>query len=544
MAHPSYYFGLFKKFECLGHVREGNFHGAAPGPQGVNFTSAANLLTLVRTGGTVPIIGATTATSPLWGVLNAKAMGAGSFTYDGQTWFPMPFGSAADPAWNDFGGAPLVGAFAAWINAGRPNDIPAFISPPNGGTVAGAADGGGAKPFVCSSATDDGTRPGTVPSNFWASSLIYLVDPLTGAQASPSTLQNGSEYTLAAVVGNRGDAYGGKYSGPSGPGAAVSPQLQAGGWAMAWGTGGATPAVQLPSLSNNDITSTAGVYDLYFLNSMKYNLVGFRFPVKPVFDGLILAINQAVADGVFTLPTGVSAADYITTNPSHVCVKVGIRRDDQGWPANDASPLLEPRIAQRNLVRFDVDNLPASPTPNVIWKYFTMGGPLAKILRPLWERDRALGQNTMLLKSDFGRNAGRVHIAIPRATFKRWIGKEGVKGFQLTDADRDKALGVPFVDHVVLTQRDPKAAFRVPFMDEHCLGMAIGVEIEPKAFEPGQVRRIELEHRVVAPVFGAGKDRRCYRPAEVPVGGFTLEFERAKKRDWRPGVNVHAARKR
>jgi hypothetical protein len=532
MAHPSYYFTLFKKFQSLGHVMEGTAHGVAPGPQGVNYTSAANLLTLVRTGGTVPVIGATTATSPLWGVLNAKAMGTASFTYDGQTWYAMPLGAGAAAAWADFGGTPLVNAFADWINAGRPNDVPAFIVPPGGGTVPSGPDAGGAKVFACSSATDDGTRPGTVPSNFWSSSLIYLVDPLTGAQAAPSTFHNGAEYYLAAVVGNRGDAAGGKYSGPSGPGAAVSPEVQAVAYAMAWGTGGSTPAVQLPSLSNTDITSTSGLYDQYFLKSRAYDTVGFRFPVKPVFDGLILAINQAVADGVFTLPTGVSATDYITTTPSHVCVKVGIRRSDEGWPANDASPLLEPRIAQRNLVVFDVDNLPATPMPNVIWKYFTVGGPLATLLRSFWTRDSAIGQNTLELRTDFGRSAGRVHLAIPRATFKRWIGKEGVKGFQISEGDRDSKLGVPFRDCVVLTARDTKAAFHLPFMDEHALGMAIGIDVNPKGFEPGQTRKVEIEHRTVLPAFGKGKDKRCYVPREQAVGGFTMEFRQAKKKQW------------
>jgi hypothetical protein len=532
MANPSYYFTLFKKFESLGHVMEGSFHGAAPGPQGVNYTSASNLLTMIRTGGTLPLIGATTAASPLWRVLDAKANGTGSFTFDGQTWLPMPLGTGADAAWADFGGLPLINAFAAWIAAGRPNDIPAFITPHGAGTVPGAADAGGAKPFVCSSATDDGTRPGSppIPSNFWASSLIYLVNPASGLQATPATLQNGAEYYLAAVVGNRGDAAGGKYAGPTGPAAAVSPQVQASGWAMAWGTGGSTPAVQLPSLSNNDITSTSGVFDLYFLKSMRYAIVGFRFLVKDVFDGLILAINDAVADGVFTLPTGVSATDYITTNPSHVCVKVGIRRDDAGWPANDASPLLEPRIAQRNLMVFDVDNLPPSPMPNIIWKYFTVGGPLSKLLRSFWTRDAAIGQNTLLLRAEAMKKFGRVHLAVPRATFKKWIGgPQGLKGFEILDRDCNKGLGVPFVDHVVLTPKDEKAAFRLPFMDEHALAMAIGVEVDPKRFQPGDVRRIELEHRAVLPVFGSGKEKRCYRPAEQAVGGFTIEVRRAAK---------------
>jgi len=279
------------------------------------------------------------------------------------------------------------------------------------------------------------------------------------------------------------------------------------------------------------VNSTAGQYDVYFLKSRAYDIVGFRFPVKPVFDGLILAINQAVSDGVFTLPSGVTATDYITTSPSHVCVKVGIRRNDQGWPANDASPLIEPRIAQRNLVVFDTDNLPPMSMPNVIWKYFTVGGPLASILREFWSRDQVIGQNKILLRSNFSRNAGRVHIAVPRQTFERWIGKEGVRGFKIADGERDRKLGVPFVDHVVLTPRETGASFRIPFMDEHCLGMAIGIEFNPKLLEPGSIYRTVLEHRAVLPTFGRGRDKRRYRPQEQSVGGFTLELRHPKRRE-------------
>lgn len=529
MANTSYFFGLFKKFQSLGHVMEGFAHGTSAGIQNVQFLDAAALPGRIRTGATLPLVGATTSASPLWGVLNAKATGVSSFSYDGLTWFAMPFGTGADAAWGDFGGMPLVNAFANWIAAGRPMDIPAFIAPPGGGVVPGSADAGGSKPFVCSSATDDGTRPGTVPSNFWATSLIYLVDPTNGAHATPPTLQNGGEFYLAAVVGNRGDAAGGKYSGPTGPAALTTSELVAKGYAMAWGTGGSTPSVTLPSLTNNDHASTAGNNDIYFLKSMRYDTIGFRFPVQPVFQALILAIDAAVADGTFVLPSGVSASDYITTTPSHVCVKVAIRKEGETLPAADASPLTEPRIAQRNLARFDVDNLPVTGDPGgLIWQFFSVGAPLAKVLRPLWSRDKALGQNTLVLRSDLTRNAGRVHLAVPRKVFERYIRKDGVKGFEIIDKDRDRALGVPFVDHVVLSQKDAKAAFRLPFMDDRSLGMAIGYEVKPKSFEPGQVRRVELEQRTVVPVFS----KRCYVPKELPVGGFTVEFAAPKKRDW------------
>ena len=36
-SFPSYYFTLFKKFQCLGHIPEGSAHGSNNPPQGVSF---------------------------------------------------------------------------------------------------------------------------------------------------------------------------------------------------------------------------------------------------------------------------------------------------------------------------------------------------------------------------------------------------------------------------------------------------------------------------------------------------------------------------
>lgn len=100
-------------------------------------------------------------------------------------WNPMPFDGLGDVGWADIGGTPLVSAFTDWLNAGKPNDYLRFIQLPGapmpggetpGGSVA-VTTGSGPIVFVCGSATDDGTRPGSVPSDFWAHSLIHLVNP-------------------------------------------------------------------------------------------------------------------------------------------------------------------------------------------------------------------------------------------------------------------------------------------------------------------------------------------------------------------------------
>jgi hypothetical protein len=522
MSHPSYYFTLFKKFQCLGHVPEKAAHGSALPPQGVSFKDPVTLYGAARGG--VPLIGVGTADTPLWGVLNAKANGQSSFVFGGLNWAPMPLGTGSDAAWNDpaVGGQGLVDAFAAWLAAGKPQDFPASIALPNAGTVSGPLDAGGPSIFVCSAANDNGTRPGTIPSNFWSSSLIYLVDRTNGVLANPPTLHGAQEYYVAAVVGNRGDAVGGKFG--TGPGAVITPGVQAVAWALTFGTGGASPAVQLPSLSNLDVNAQDGINDLYFLPSGGYDIVGWRLTVQTVFDGLVAAINDAVANGAFTLPVGVTADQWLKTPPSHVCLKVAARREDQSWPAYDASPLVERRIAQKNLVVFDVDLAAPSPMPNIKWKYFTVGGPIQAMMNFMRASDRELGLNTLALRTDFAREEGRMLLALPRAIFARWLGKDGVKGCEIVERDCRERFKVPFDDHVVLEQAADEMELRIPPLDGQALPMAIGVQIDQTRLKPDTVHRVTLVHRAVVPHFGKGKEARCYQPETAIVGGFTLEF--------------------
>jgi len=518
MSNSSYYWTLFKKFQTLGHVPEGSFHGSAPGPGGVSFTDPSALLAAQHSG--INLLGGSTATSPLWGVLNAKAMGTAAFEYpaaSGIMWQPMPaaLGGGAVAAWADIGGSPLVNAFGAWIAAGKPNDFPAFIAAPNGGTVP-STDAGGPKPFVCSYAADDGTV-GAVPADFWDTSLIYLVDPATSAQATPTTLHAAAEFFVAAVVGNRGDAAGGRYA--ANPTSAQSPELQAQAWALTFGTGGASPAVQLPALSNLDPSSPQGIYDLYSLKSAKYDIVGFRMPVQLVFDGLVKAINAAVTAGTFSLPMGVNAETWLKTPPSHVCVKVAVRRDDQGWPAYDASPQMERRIAQKNLVVFDVDLAAPSPNPNINWKYFTVGGPLNNLLAHLQPGDRDLGINELALHTDWDEHA-KLLLAVPIHTFDRWFHASKPQGFTVHRQNCSDKFRVPFQDHVILELDNRQNRFTLPYLGEHVLPLAIGIQYDKQRFKAGARARVSLQQQAMLPVWKKG---RCYEVEQVTVGGFTIE---------------------
>jgi hypothetical protein len=145
-------------------------------------------------------------------------------------------------------------------------------------------------------------------------------------------------------------------------------------------------------------------------------------------------------------------------------------------------------------------------------------------MRILRGSDRELGINTLVVKSDFARQGARVHLALPRATFAQWVGKDGVRRFEVVERDSRERLRVPFEDHVVLTASGKEDGIRIPCLGDSALPMAIGVEIDQARLKLDTVQRVTVEHRAVVPRFGAGKRNRCYELEEAVVGGFTLEF--------------------
>ena len=359
MPNPSYYFTLFKKFQVINHVPDGSFHGSGS-PSGGFDLKAPNAVFGSATKG--PLLAATPASSPLWAVLNAKATGASSVLVSGTTWTAMPL--FITPAWTDFqvaASAPkLVQVFADWITAGKVNDIPIGVI----GTMPPAPIGGldpGVQLFVCSVGGDNGIRPGAVPSNFWATALIFLVDPFNGNIVNPAEFSASDEYYLTAVIGNRGNTAAGLYNNP----AAV--EVQAAGWVMVWNTG-MSPAVQLPALSNLDQSSTNGNYGVYFLKPGGYDVVGFRLNVQSVFDGLVKAIGASGMD-----LGGLTPEQWVHAQGAHLCAKVLVRAVNDSWPVMGDTPFTNQRLAQKNLAPFAVNVAVSSPDPNIIWKNFVVG---------------------------------------------------------------------------------------------------------------------------------------------------------------------------
>jgi hypothetical protein len=256
--------------------------------------------------------------------------------------------------WNEFQLNPathkLVDVFGQWISTDQQiNDTPAGVI----GQMPAAFGGleAGIKPFVCSMPGDQGTRPG-LPSDYWATSLIFLVDAANGSIVTPGTLAPGAEYYLVAVIGSRGQTAGGSYL--SQPNA-----LQASASVMVWNTID-SPGVQLPALSNADLADTNGIFEAYFLRAGRYDVVGFRLNVQTVFNGIIAALNNALVSNP-NLLGGVAPDQWVKQQPAHLCSKVVVRVQGDNFPTFGTTPDQDARIAQKNLRRSTSPSRPTIP---------------------------------------------------------------------------------------------------------------------------------------------------------------------------------------
>jgi hypothetical protein len=509
MANPSYYFTLFKKFQVINHVPGGSVHGSASPTGGFDLKNPNSVFGSSNRGS---LLGATTnpADSPLWAVLNAKAIGSPNPTIAGTTWPAMP--QFATPAWNDFqinALAPkLVDVFASWINAGKVNDIPAGViasMPP-----AFAGPDPGVVLFVCSMPGDTGVRPG-VPSNFWATSLIFLVDPSTGNTVFPPTLTGGSEYYLAAVIGNRGNTDAGRYINP--------PAVEAAASVMVWNTVD-SPGVQLPSLSNLDVSDKNGIYDEYFLKTGHYDVVGFRMNVQIVYNGIIAALNDALANNP-NLLGGLTPDQWVHAQPAHLCAKVVVREQGTSFPNFGDTPDQDRRLAQKNLAPFDINLTATDPTPNINWKNFIVG-------QPLFLRLPGAGRNTLSLEAKLPPEAFRLYIAIPKQSFERFFreGQGGFKGFKLVPHHElcEGKLGElvkPFPEAVILQCLGKENTLEIPPLAEgQYLGMSLGIEYNVKRLKHGPIGEVTMIHKALLTRLVPGT--RCFEIEQATAGGFTL----------------------
>jgi hypothetical protein len=518
---PSYYFTLFKKFQVLGHLPEGSDHGAPGGLFGYDVNDPASAFGSSSSG---TLLGSQPSNSPLWAMLNAAATGASSVTIGATTWPAMPL--FVTQSWQDFqlnAPAPkLVPVFSDWIQAGKTNDIPNGVIATKPGPIKNTPDAG-ASPFVCSFNADDGTRPGGVPSDFWDTSLIFLVDPSNGNIVTPATLTGGSEFFLTAVVGNRGQQAGGRYS-------SGGVAMDAKAIVMVWNTA-FSPGVELPALSNLDVNSTNSIYDQYFLDSGQYDVVGFRMNIQSVYDGIVAELNSILAGNPNALG-GLDAETWVKAQPAHLCAKVVVRNAGGSFPNVGDTPINNRQIAQKNLAPFAADLGVVSPDPNIVWKNFIVGQPFFLKL------GQGEGRNLLTVKENLKHEGVQIYLAIPTVTFERYFREGGggaFKGFEIVPYHKvcNGQLGElarPFPQAVILRYLGGENLLELPALgEEEFLGMSLGIEYSVKRLKPGLVGEVKLVHRCLIPRLTPGS--RCFEIEDMVVGGFTIVFEtRARKR--------------
>ena len=435
----------------------------------------------------------------------------------GQQWPAMPPGTPM--AWQEFQLNPmsnkLVDVFGTWITNGKINDIPGAALATMPPVINAGLDPNVVTPFVCSMPGDNGVRPG-VPANFWATSLIFLVDPATGNTVTPANLAAGYEYWLVAVIGNRGANDGGRYLANN-PTAAM--QVSAG--VMVWNSFD-SPGVQLPSLSNLDVNDVNGLYEQYFLHAGHYDVVGFRLNVQTVFDGIIAALNFAVNNNGLNLG-GMTPEQWVKSQPAHLCAKVVIRMQGTSFPNFGTTPDQDARIAQKNLAPFDVNITVSSNNPNINWKNFIVGQPI------FFRLNQGEGRNTLILQTALHNENFRFFLGVPTETFNRFFregGNGALKGWKVVPHEEicKGALGEkakPFPDAVILQLQGKENAIEVPALPEgHFLAMSLGIEYITKGLKAGDLGELTFVQRAVLPVIKPGT--RCFELEQRTVGGFTL----------------------
>jgi hypothetical protein len=518
MPSPSYYFALYKRFQILGHVPDKLAHGRPTAPDGAFDLKDPASVFGASNRGSLLAASTTPADSPLWAVLNGKAMGQTWVTVGGVTWPAMPLGNPL--GWSDFqtsAPAPkLVDTFADWIVAGKINDVPvdvlAVVPPP----IAGSLDAG-VSLFVCSVAGDDGQRPGLVPTDYWASSLIYLVDPRTGATVDPPVLAANSTYTVAAVIGNRGDTQGGRMHYPL-VGNTPPGVVEAAAWVMVWNTG-TSPAVELPALSNLDVTSTNGSYEVFSIAPGNYEVAGFRLDVQTAYDGLVAAIASSGTD-----LGGLTPEEWVHAEGAHLCVKVLVREQGQSWPLVSDTPFTEPRLAQKNLAPFAVYLSVSSPDPQIVWRNFMMGDVL-----------RALRRNRLGVRATGQAQEFPLYLAVPTASFKRWFGKRPPDGFEIVSPAKLRDRGrLPFREQVVLTTRSEAGWLEIAALGKRHLAMSLGIELPISKLRPGELGEVTLVQESAATAKGGW----------TLVGGCTLRLEAHDPREQERALLAATKRKK
>jgi hypothetical protein len=295
-------------------------------------------------------------------------------------------------------------------------------------------------------------------------------------------------------------------------------EVQAAAWVMVWNSG-ASPAVQLPALSNLDQNSTNGIYGVYSLRAGAYDVVGFRLNVQTVFDGLVKAIGDSGMD-----LGGLTPEEWVHDQGAHLCAKVLVRTVSESWPVMSDTPFTNRRMAQKNLAPFAVDVAVSDPDPNIIWKNFMMGDVI-KFLR----FDERMGVHRLMIQAQLPLEAFRLYLAIPKRSFERWFRQGSIGGFKQVSEESLYGLNPPFPEHVILQMVESQNWIEVPPLGEEFLALSLGIEYSVSRLKTGQLGEVTVVQETTTPRID--EEKHCYELEQTIVGGFTITLEAFDSRE-------------
>ena len=485
----SFYHALYKRLWIIAqqnnvHLTAANSYGGfslrSPGePNGIFGTITTdpyNGFMPLHTGDSNP------DTNPLYALLKRSLDPAPPFsmTVNNQTWPVMPYpwnnSNANYPnwtAWND-ASQPVrfIDAMHDWILLNNklddtPGGAHLEFADWSGGPAAFPLAKGKSEQilFVCSTAGDNGVRPGTIdPNNFWNTSQIFVCND-HGKNIGLPPFKPGEQRIIHALIGNSGNINAGAVWN--------LPPIEVRCNAYVFNTFLSDP-VRLPEMSALDAANAGFTYEQPLLQSTSYGVAGFRFDVDLVFKALRDAmIAHPYTPAQLGFPT---VDDWLKANGSHACVKVLVRADEYpnnqmgGFPdAGVAVPTSDRHIAQRNLAPFDMSVVAMK---KIKWQYFMMSqagaGTNALAIQQAW---------TTGSKGD----AARFYLALPPQMWARYGAKAKHRGFEVVHDAEPK----PFPDAVILRETAPGAksrGARLELLDharERFFGMALGIEGDP-----------------------------------------------------------------
>jgi hypothetical protein len=538
MADPSFYYAIYKKLQALAfaHGAHNNadndpndqFYGGfslrfADATYGI-FTQLGPAATFWGyTPGMKPLNAASNvpAENPMWAILNASLQPnpPDKIPVNGVDWPVMPPPLPGEtvfqtyPEWQEFNPDPASGkprvidALATWITNGKVKDYPQS-APIDTATLNNLPQPKFPKKpsdstpilYVCSYKGDDGRRAGDgalpdpptvqVPPHFWNTSQIFLTNNV-GVIQHPAHLQPGSQYYVAAVIGNSVPIYAGRmyYAGKT---------MIVRGDALAFNTF-MGPNVPLPSAAELDPTSTEHKYEQYYMRFWAYDVVGFRFDVDTVFKGLVQAVTDQVPPAMLG---GATPTEWV--KDSHPCVKVRITSGEVvpndylpvgAIPSLDHSPLQDRHIAQRNLAPFDMSQM-AIKKPG--WTKFIVA-------------QAGTGVNALYLQHALPLDRVQVLLAIPHQVYERYIDPRHSKGGAIHGLEIVRDVPRPFpADAVILRQTHAGAVIHVAeHTRERYFGLALGLEGDPARLRDLRVPELAIAHA---------------RQDGLVMGGFTLQL--------------------